>query len=623
MFVSSYSSAAYIKPTTDPTAIGIGARPIGMGKAYVALSDDVNAVYMNPAGLAQLKSWQFTSMTTKLINEIDYISLAGTYNTDYGTFGLGYVGANISGSFVTGLTLVEDRGIIFPVVSQDAISYTSSVILLCYGSNAKRFINYDLLDKVSVGATLKLFTQGLSGGGISEGLLSGYDMDFGMLYKPLTYLSLGWNQIDALPVTWGGKLVDASGERVENLPTITKMGLALKILGENDALYSYPQPLTFLFDFDWMPTRSGVPVTYRTGFEWWPSVYLALRLGLDQDIVGTDTSSTYGVDSNLTAGAGVYYNGFKFDFAYHKYGDVSENDTNYISLSYASPLEIPKPKEVIVKQDYLILYSPKDRTTTYDEAADIKGTLNNLSEITALNINGADVAYSPSGTFEATYPLALGKNPFKVLAMHGNTVLASAEVRLLRLASFKDVPDKYWAKQPIEDLATLGIIGGYPDSTFRPGKSISRAELTTLLVKTKGYGSTESEETGFRDVKKSHWASFYVKSGIDLKMITGYPDKTFKPSRPLNRAEGVVIAARFSQLKEPDLILEGPFPDVPGRHWAAKSITAARSAGLLVFLTDKPFEPNKELTRAEAAEILSRTPYAAAKIDDLKNFDTY
>ena len=105
--ITSQTSAAYIKPTTDPVEIGIGARPIGMGKAFVALADDVNAVYINPAGLAGLKTWQVMSMTTKLINEINYVSLAGTYNTEYGTFGLGYVGANLGGSFVTGMTLVE------------------------------------------------------------------------------------------------------------------------------------------------------------------------------------------------------------------------------------------------------------------------------------------------------------------------------------------------------------------------------------------------------------------------------------------------------------------------------------------------------------------------------------
>jgi hypothetical protein len=254
---------------------------------------------------------------------------------------------------------------------------------------------------------------------------------------------------------------------------------------------------------------------------------------------------------------------------------------------------------------------------TYEEAIIIRGELQNVNEITALRINEGDVSFYPDGTFEATYPLVLGKNTFKIKALHNEALLGSAEVRLLRPVSFKDVPANFWVKDPIEMLATLKIIGGYPDGTFRPNKVITRAELTTLLVKAKGISSTETVDTSFADVTKKHWASYYIKEGADTGLVTGYPDKTFRPAKTLNRAEGVTLLSRFGELKEPETLLEGPFPDVPGRHWAAKS------AGMLMYLLDKPFEPNRDLTRAEAAEILSRTPFAASKINDLKDFETY
>lgn len=577
-FISSNSIAAFIKTTVDPTSIGVGARPLGMGGCFVALADDIDSIYLNPAGLANLKSWQLTSMTTKLIGEIDYVSLAGSYNTDYGTFGIGYVGANMSGSFVTGFQLVDqDNGIIVPSASEEGISYTSSVILLSYGSAARRFLNFDFLDKVAVGATLKFLSQGLSGGDIGNGVLSGYNMDLGFLYAPLPYLSFGWNQIDCLSNNY---LVNSS-DLQENLMSTAKIGLAFKALGDENAYWSFPQPVTFLLDANVSP--NPVPTTFSAGIEWKLSSYLSLRVGMDQDIVGSDQSTdevnAYSIDSNLTAGIGLSYNGFKVDYAYHKFGSLTENDTYYLSLSYASQFETPKPEAPVQegRKTYLTVLSPNDKTTTYDEAVTINGILDHISEITSLNVNGSDISFSPTGTFEATYPLSLGKNAFKIVAMHGTTVLASSEVRLLRLVSFKDVPERFWTKRSIKSLATLGIIGGYPDNTFRPNKSISRAELTTLLIKTRGVTTVEGEETGFADVKSAHWASFYIKSGVDLKLIQGYPDKTFRPSKALNRAEGVTIITRFAGLPEPDVILEGPFPDVPGRHWAAKSITAARS----------------------------------------------
>ena len=60
-----------------------------------------------------------------------------------------------------------------------------------------------------------------------------------------------------------------------------------------------------------------------------------------------------------------------------------------------------------------------------------------------------------------------------------------------------------------------------------------------------------------------------------------------------------------------------PFPDLPGRHWSAPEVNAAKRAGLLTYLEGKDFEPDRKMTRAEAAEILSRTPFAAAKIGQL------
>ena len=628
---STYSCAAYVKTTIDPTLIGIGARPIGTGRAYVGLADDVNAVFLNPAGLAGLKTWQVQSMTTRLLGMIDYLSFAGTYNTEYGTFGLGYVGASMSGSFVTTLELSGGGEIVIPVAPESAIDYTSSVILLSYGSDAKRFLDVGWLDKVSVGASFKIFSQGLSGGGISEGLLTGYDMDLGMLYKPIPWFTFGWNQIDALPASAGGKLTDSSGN-AHALPSTTKLGIAMKVLGDN-SLYGYTSPLVYLLDMDYMPNRTDYPTLMRTGVEWWPSNYLALRLGFDQDVIGSDSSAGYNIETNLCAGIGVQFNGFSFDYAYHKFGTIAENDASYLSLSYSAPFEFaaptttatvaaapPAPKET----NYLQISAPADRSTLYDESVLISGKVLRVPDVSKLTIDGAKIDFSQDGTFEATYPLLIGKNAFEIKALDASDkVLATEKIRILRLTKFKDIPDNFWAKDPIELLATLGIIGGYPDGTFKPDRAINRSELTALLVRAKKPGAAEPVETQFSDVPKKHWASFFIKTGADTGLVTGYPDKTFKPSKSLNRAEGVTILTRFAELKLPETLVEGPFTDVPGRHWAAKAVTAARSSGMLTFLTDKPFEPTKEMSRAEAAEILSKTPFGQQNINDLKNFDNY
>lgn len=610
--VLSQSSNALVKNASDPTLIGIGARPVGIGKAFVGLSDDVNAVFLNPAGLAGQKSWQVQSMTTELLNVIRYASFAGTYNTDYGTFGLGYIGASLGGAVVT---TIDAGGIVIP--TGDTIDYSSSVILLSYGSDAKRFLSYDWLDKVSLGATVKLFSQTLT---VDDGTLAGYNMDLGMLYKPIPWLSVGWNQVDILPASMGGKLTGPSG--TEDFQTTTKLGVAVKILGGDDALYQYEQPLVYLLDLD---SKADYPTLLHSGIEWWPSQYLALRFGVDQDAIGTGSPRGYNTETNTCAGIGIRYEGFSIDYAYHKYGTVAENDTNYVSISYSPPLEIAgaapaAPKETI----HLKITSPQDKFSTYDDGIVISGKVVDIKNVTKMTIEGAKVDFAPDGSFKSTYPLFVGKNSFEIKALDSNDqVLESTKIRILRLTKFSDIPDNFRAKEPIETLAALGFLGGYPDGTFKPDRPINRAELVTVLVKANNPGTPQPVDTEFSDVPKKHWASYYIKTGVERGLAKGYPDKTFQPARTVSRAEGVSIFTRFADLKLPETLVTGPYTDVPGRHWAAKTIAAARSAGMLPFVTEETFMPAKGLTRGEAAEILAKTPFAEQKINDLKNFDTY
>jgi hypothetical protein len=164
------------------------------------------------------------------------------------------------------------------------------------------------------------------------------------------------------------------------------------------------------------------------------------------------------------------------------------------------------------------------------------------------------------------------------------------------------VPQGYWAKQAIEALAQKGIIGGYPDGSFKPEKALTRAELCALLIKAKKITVSKSKEQIFSDLPAGHWATPYIKAAVDIKLVGGYPDGTFQPSKTLNRVEGVLILSRFADLKP--IRGESPYQDLPAKHWAAPNIIAASNAGLLNYIKDNNFEPKKDFSRAEAAYIL-------------------
>ncbi|MFC1637436.1 S-layer homology domain-containing protein [Candidatus Margulisiibacteriota bacterium] len=195
------------------------------------------------------------------------------------------------------------------------------------------------------------------------------------------------------------------------------------------------------------------------------------------------------------------------------------------------------------------------------------------------------------------------------------------EVCEVELKSFKDVPPGYWAKLPIEQLATLGIISGYPDETFRPDGSITRAELVTLLMRTKSPVTGSGPPVGFNDVAASHWAAKYIAAAARDNVVGGYPDGTFRPGNAVTRAEVMAIIVRFAKLPG-STVAEVPFADVPGRYWAIKDISLAKEAGYLDYIRGANFSPKSQATRAEVAYILAKTAEIKQRIDALMNCET-
>ncbi len=69
--------------------IPVGARQTAMGSAFIAVADDVNAIYYNPSGLAQLNKNEVTFVHNKYFEDISQQWLAGAFPSKYGVFGFG------------------------------------------------------------------------------------------------------------------------------------------------------------------------------------------------------------------------------------------------------------------------------------------------------------------------------------------------------------------------------------------------------------------------------------------------------------------------------------------------------------------------------------------------------
>lgn len=109
---------------------------------------------------------------------------------------------------------------------------------------------------------------------------------------------------------------------------------------------------------------------------------------------------------------------------------------------------------------------------------------------------------------------------------------------------FPDVPDSYWAACPIDRLASNDIVVGYPDRMFKPSRDISRAEFATMMVK--GYNlncGCLSSKSIFKDVPKSHWANPLIAKAVEEGIMCGYPGNKFKPTQPVSRVEALTAMA--------------------------------------------------------------------------------
>ena len=608
-------SFADIAVANDPSRIGVGARILGMGKGYVGLADDLGGIFINPAALSRVDRVQATSMQGKFINEYDYLNLGVAAPTQFGTFGIGYVGSSIGFTGPAATTEVVDGIRIIPSTTEGVrYGFSNSLILLSWGRELRGLGGWKIFDDLSAGATLKLFSVGMTGPGIVGGDASGKEVDLGVNFRPDAPVSAGVVLHDALPFDWGGKLEWKNGNE-ETYSSCLKVGLSLKLLGDKGFREFHGHDLKLNIDRDFFPTRSESPALWHIGLEWSPLDLIALRAGIDQDVIGREEGLSLTTADNFTAGVGLFFNEYRFDYAYHQYNQLSANDTHYFSLSwgFGKKKEAPPAEK---KPSFSI--TPPDKSILYTDRLTIEGAVLNL-KIKQVLVNSLEVTLEEN-RFSIPLGLEMGKNPFLVEGLDRGRLIDAEKIRILRLKKFKDIPSDYWAVIPISFLAMEGVISGYPDGSFKPEGDITRAEMCTLLMRTKGIGDFKVSGKPYRDVSATHWAANYIGAAARQGIVRGYPDGTFRPNNPITRADGVTIVARFAGLPE-SRVIEVPFSDVAGRHWAIKEISAAKEAGLLKYLKDAPFSPNQKLTRAEVAEILSRTVFFRQKLDDIMDWE--
>ncbi|OUQ87019.1 hypothetical protein B5G50_18960 [Brevibacillus brevis] len=139
---------------------------------------------------------------------------------------------------------------------------------------------------------------------------------------------------------------------------------------------------------------------------------------------------------------------------------------------------------------------------------------------------------------------------------------------------FMDVADQHWAADAIRRANEAGLMNGYANGTFNPGGGITRAEMATIVYKYLGLNG-DGMPNNFYDVPADHWATQIIAAVSKDGYLAGYPDGTFHPQNTLTRAETVTIINRLLNHEQLSSVTGQSWPDVPPTHWAYKDIEAA------------------------------------------------
>ncbi|QGU00479.1 hypothetical protein SYNTR_1885 [Candidatus Syntrophocurvum alkaliphilum] len=158
-------------------------------------------------------------------------------------------------------------------------------------------------------------------------------------------------------------------------------------------------------------------------------------------------------------------------------------------------------------------------------------------------------------------------------------------------AQFSDVDPAADATPAIYKLAALDILEGYPDGTFAPDNTITRAEFAKIAVVTAGLervaSGMEGVPTQFNDVAADNWASGWINVAAAQEFVQGDGDGTFRPQDEITQAEVVTVLLRILGYND----------NLTG-NWPSNYISKAASLGVL---DDISFIANKAATRGEVA----------------------
>ncbi len=173
-------------------------------------------------------------------------------------------------------------------------------------------------------------------------------------------------------------------------------------------------------------------------------------------------------------------------------------------------------------------------------------------------------------------------------------------------SNFSDVAKDYWAITEISSVVADGIMSAN-DGVFNPEASVTRADFVQMLLKTLGHDDlVVTVKNTFSDVTKTTPAYYDILKSKQLGLVYGYPNGTFMPDKTMSKAEVTSVMSHITKDAQKSLSVLDKFSDtalIPS--WAKYQYAKTVVMDLYVNYPDSlAFEPARDITRAETAVLL-------------------
>ena len=173
---------------------------------------------------------------------------------------------------------------------------------------------------------------------------------------------------------------------------------------------------------------------------------------------------------------------------------------------------------------------------------------------------------------------------------------------------FIDVAPNAWYKDAVQYAYDHGLMTGTSAHEFAPEATTTRAMIVSILARLEGVESAEA--AGFADVDDNDWYATAVNWAASVGVVNGYEDNTFRPNQPITREQLAAILMNYAAYKGYDVSARADlshYSDADSiSSWANDVLLWAVAEGLLTGVTDDTIAPQAHATRAQVAAILQR-----------------